>query len=359
MNLFAWLGLLILAFWAFERFYLRGLGVKEYPTPTDPFAPQRFSRAGGPGPEHMQVTKTVRELTLRIFTEQRHNNLKAARETFDTISQGHEFKSEFFPTDAGGVPAEWVIAPGSDARRRILYIHGGGFVVGSPKSHRTITSKFSEITGSAVLAIDYRLMPEHLHRDCVEDCRTAYRWILENGPDGPGEIQQLYIGGDSAGGNLCLSLIAWIRDNKLRAPEAAVALSPLTDITFSGASIRSNVDRDIMLKPHMKALNRLPRFIKSWWVLWTYKVRPSNPLASPLLGDLSNLPPTLVQASEAEMLLDDARRYVYKACASGSPVKLQTWSDMVHIWQIFDPQLPQAVEAWIEIGKFLEGHTSA
>src|SRR5210317_427285 len=153
MNLFAWLGLLILAFWAFERFYLRGLGVKEYPTPTEPHAPQRFTRDGGAGPEHMQVIKSVRELTLRISADQRHHNMKAAREAFDTISQGREFQSEFFPTDAGGVPAEWVIAPGADTARRVLYIHGGGFAVGSPKSHRTITSKFSEITGSAVLAV--------------------------------------------------------------------------------------------------------------------------------------------------------------------------------------------------------------
>lgn len=356
MNLFVGIGLLILVSWIFERFYLRGPGTKEYPAPTGPDAPQSFTREGGPGPEHMQVIKAVRELTLRISADQRHHNMKAAREVFDTISQGREFQSEFRPTDAAGVPAEWVIAPGADASRRILYIHGGGFAVGSPKSHRTITNKFSEITGCAVLAIDYRLMPEHHLKDCVEDCRTAYRWILENGPDGPGEIKQLFIAGDSAGGNLCLSLIAWIRDNKLRAPEAAVALSPLTDITFSGDSIRANVDRDIMLKPFMKVLNSLPRFIKSWWVLWTYKVRPSNPLASPLLGDLSNLPPTLVQVSEAEMLLDDARRYVYKACASGSRAKLQTWSDMVHIWQIFDPQIPQAAEAWVEIGKFLEDH---
>jgi acetyl esterase/lipase len=231
--------------------------------------------------------------------------------------------------------------------------------MGSPKSHRTITSKFSEVSGCAVLAIDYRLMPEHHHSDCVEDCRTAYRWILKNGPDGPGEIRQLFIGGDSAGGNLALSLIAWIRDNKLRAPEAVVALSPLTDVTFSGASLGENLATDIMLKPFMKALVKLPQFVKSWYVFWTYKLRPCNPLASPLLGDLSNLPPTLVQASEAEMLLDDARRYVFKACASGSPAKLQTWSDMVHIWQIFDPQLPQAREAWVEIAEFLKGRAGA
>lgn len=359
MYLLSWLVLIVLVVWAFERFYLRGQAVRVYPPPSDPKALQRFVQDGGPGTEQKLVIKAVRELTLKIAVGRKHHNLKAARKAFDTISDGREFQSEFIPVDADGIAAEWVIAAGADSTKRVLYIHGGGFVVGSPKSHRTITSKFSEITGCSVLAIDYRLMPEHFHKDCVEDCRTAYHWILKNGPGGPGEIRQLYIGGDSAGGNLTLSLIAWIRDNKLRAPEAAVVLSPLSDVTFSGDSLLSNADTDVMLKPFMVALNRLPQFIKSWWVLWTYRVRPSNPQVSPLLGDLSGLPPTLVQASEAEMLLDDARRYVYKACASGSPAQLQTWTDMVHIWQIFDPQLPQAVEAWVEIGRFLEDHRSA
>jgi acetyl esterase/lipase len=359
MYLLGGIVFLVLILWGFERFYLRGGGVKSYPLPADPEVIQRFARPGGPGPEFEQVVKAVRELTLRISIGRRHHNLKAAREAFDAISDGLRFNTEFLPVDAGGVPAEWVMAEGADNSRRMLYIHGGGFVVGSPKSHRAITSKFAGITGCAVLAIDYRLMPEHLYRDCIEDCRTAYRWILENGPDGPGEIRQLFVGGDSAGGNLTLSLAAWIRDNGLRAPEAVVALSPLTDVTFSGESLVANLDSDIMLKPFMKPLTKLPAFIKSWYVFWTYKVRPGSAVVSPLLGDLSNLPPTLVQASEAEMLLDDARRYVCKAHASGSPVKLQTWSDMVHIWQIFDPTLPQAVEAWVEIDKFLKERVSA
>lgn len=356
MNLLYWLVLLVLLIWAFERFYLRGRRVPDYPRPNDPDAEQHFPVTEGLGAEYQAVVKTVRELILRILISIKKDSHQAARPIFESISEGREYDCEFIPVDAGGVPAEWVIAPGADTSRRVLYIHGGGFAMGSPKSHRTMTCKFAELTGSAVLAIDYRLIPENRHRDCVDDCRTAYRWILDNGPDGPAEIRQLFIGGDSAGGNLSLSLIAWIRDNKLRAPEAVVALSPLTDVTFSGTSIARNVDTDIMLRPFMRPLVRIPAFVRSWWVVWTYKVRPSDPVASPLLGDLSNLPPTLVQASEAEMLLDDARRYVYKACASGSPAKLQTWAEMVHIWQIFDPQLPQAREAWVEIGKFLDEH---
>lgn len=356
MYLLYWLIALVLLVWAFERFYLRGRRLPDYPKPDDPDAVQHFPLPGGPGPEHQAVVKRVRELILQILVRINKEGHQAARPIFDSISEGREYDCEFIPVDADGVPAEWVLAPGADTSRRVLYIHGGGFAMGSPKSHRTMTCNLAELTQSAVLAIDYRLLPENRHKDCVEDCRAAYHWILENGPDGASGIRQLFIGGDSAGGNLSLSLVAWIRDQKLRVPEAVVAFSPLTDVTFSGASVAGNVESDVMLKPFMKALIRIPAFVKSWWVVFNYKVRPSDPTASPLLGDLSDLPPTLVQASEAEMLLDDARRYVYKACAAGSPARLQTWAEMVHIWQIFDPYLPQAREAWDEIGKFLEEH---
>lgn len=357
MYLLYWLVLIVLFIWVFERFYLRGQRIPDYPRPDKPGAVQHFAKPEGSGPELQEVVKRVRELILRILICIKKHSHQAARPIFDSISDGRKYDCDFIPVDAAGVPAEWVIAPGADKSKRVLYIHGGGFAMGSPKSHRTMTSRFSEISGSAVLAIDYRLIPEHRHKDCVEDCRTAYQWILENGPDGPSKLQQLFIGGDSAGGNLSLSLIAWIRDHKLRVPEAVVAFSPLTDVTFSGASIRENESTDAMLKPFMKTLNAIPPFIRSWWVVWTYRVRPSSPTASPLFGELSGLPPTLVQASEAEMLLDDARRYVYKACASGSPAILQTWADMVHIWQIFDPELPQAGEAWLEVKKFLTEHS--
>ena len=354
MYLLTGLLLLVLAIWAFEYFYLRGGRSGQYPHPTDPDSVQTFINPDGPGPELRAVHRTLRSINTKISSDGRKQNLSGARKAIDAMTDGRDYPSEFLPVDADGIPAEWVLAPGADANRRVLYIHGGGFVIGSPKSHRTITSRFSEVSGCAVLAIDYRLLPEHKHKKATTDCRNAYHWILKNSPEGPADIQQLFISGDSAGGNLTLSLVAWLRDSGLRLPEAVVALSPLTDVTFSGDSIRSNASSDIMLGPILRYLNHIPQFIKSWSVLQLYQTRPSNPVLSPLLGDLSGLPPTLVQVSEAEMLLDDARRYVYKAVAAGSPVKLQTWPDMVHVWQFFYPELPQAGEAWQEIRKFLD-----
>ena len=143
--------------------------------------------------------------------------------------------SSFTPVDADAVPAEWVVAPGVDAdnNRRLMYIHGGAFFAGSPKSHRVITSKLSEVTNSSVLAIDYRLMPEFSRRDCVEDCATAYQWMLGNGSQGPGQADNILVAGDSAGGNLTLVLMALLRDTGGRAANAAVCLSPVTDCRFA------------------------------------------------------------------------------------------------------------------------------
>jgi acetyl esterase/lipase len=280
--------------------------------------------------------------------------LQFTREFMENVPAGKEFSCEFRPVDVDGVSAEWVLAPGVDASRRMLYIHGGAFIAGSPNSHRTVTSRFSEVARAAVLAIDYRLMPENKRIEGINDCKTAYRWILENGPDEQGTAEVLFMGGDSAGGNLSLVMAAWARDEKLRAPDAVTVLSPLTDSSYSGPSIRNNLLTDTMLGPLFGGLLRIPKPILSWIFLIENRMRPSNPVVSPLFGNLSNLPPTLIQVSESEMLLDDARRYVNKARAAGSPVQLQSWQGLLHVWQIFHPEVPEAREAFDRIGEFLQ-----
>jgi len=271
----------------------------------------------------------------------------------DNMSTGLDIPATITQTVAGGVPAEWVVAPGADAARRVLYIHGGAFMMGSPRSHRNITNRFSEVSGAAVLAIDYRLMPEHRRMAGIEDSRKAYCWMLENGPTGPGPASKIYIAGDSAGGNLTLTLTAWVRDQGIRQADAVVALSPATDATFSSPTIRRNMDTDAMLGPMFRDLAKIPVSLLWWFGWFQSRISPSNPLVSPLFGDLSRLPPTLLQASEAEILYGDAVRYVNRAVAAGSPARLQSWPHMVHVWQMFHPRLGEAREAWDEIGKFI------
>ena len=267
--------------------------------------------------------------------------------------------SRFSPVNADGVSAEWVIAPNVDAdnNRRLLYIHGGAFIAGSPKSHRIITSKLSEISNCSVLAIDYRLMPEHPRMAGIEDCRHSYQWLLDHGPQGRKPASTMFVAGDSAGGNLTLSLLAWLRDTGVMPPNAAVALSPITDLRMRSPSIRDNLQLDIMLKPLAHRIAKLPRIVLSIAARLLAKHNTKDPVVSPLLGDLSRLPPVLVLASEHEILRDDGRRYVNKAIAAGTNATFLSSEEMPHVWPIFYPQLPEARLAFDCIDTFFEQHT--
>ena len=228
-------------------------------------------------------------------------------------------------------------------------------MIGSPKSHRLITSRLSEISNAAVLAIDYRLMPENSRMAGIEDCQTTYNWILENGPDGLSKADNLIVAGDSSGGNLALATVAWARDFGLRPADAVIALSPQTDLTLASPSLVKNTETDIMQGASFGPIVKAPKVFSLGFSFLMHKVNPSNPIVSPLLGDLSNLPPTLIQVSEAEMFLDDAIRYVNKANAHGSNAILQTWPFVMHVWHAFE--IPEANEAFAKIENFLVLHT--
>lgn len=344
---------IVLALWLASAWIRRSENLAKFDQALDPAGVDRFSRPGGPTEEHQSAVNEFLVMRKQVKGFSRKEMLLFARNFMENMPKGKAFTSTFTPVDIDGLPAEWVLAPGVDASRRVLYLHGGGFIAGSPNSHRSATSRFSEVANAAVLAVDYRLMPENRRIDGIEDCRTAYHWILENGPEGPSQPSRLYMGGDSAGGNLALMMAAWIRDQKLRAPDAVVALSPLSDSTYSSPSIRSNLATDYMLAPMFGRLLKIPPWILSWIFVFENRCRQANPLVSPVFGNLSGLPPILVQASEAEMLLDDARRYVNKARQAGSPVRLQSWAGLLHVWQLFYPEVPEAREAWEKIGEFI------
>jgi len=308
---------------------------------------------GKPSPEHGAVLARLGELAAAGQAQRGRGRLRAMRELMDSLSDGVEFACRFETVKEGQLRGEWVLAPGYDSRRRLLYIHGGAWFAGSPRSHRAITDRLARLTGAAVFSLDYRLIPEHRRREGIEDCRNAWRWLLVNGPLGPEALDHGMIAGDSAGGSLTLGLIAWIRDEGLRAADAAVAFSPSTDVTMTGPSMRSNLATDHMLGPLFGRLARIPTILLLWLTWFNNRIPPAHPDVSPLRGDLAGLPPVLIQASEQEMLLDDARRYVAKAQEAGSPVELQTWPHMVHVWQLFTPELPEAEEAYANIAEFL------
>ncbi len=347
--------LVILAvLWAIGTLFLKGEDLSRYDQAPDPSAIVTFPGFEGPSQEHNEVVAAIQSMGMQSARLSGAKRLAFVRQFMDEMGAKRNYACQFVPVDAGGVAAEWVLAPGADATRRVLYIHGGAFIAGSPLSHRNITSQYSEKCAAAVLSVDYRLMPEHQRKDGIEDCRSAYRWILENGPDGSQPLSHLVISGDSAGGNLCLSLSAWARDQGLHAPDAVVALSPTVDATFTSPSIVKNMATDFMLGPIFAVLLKIPATVRNGFYLLQNRFNPANPVVSPVFGDLSGLPPTLIQVSEAEMLLDDARRYVNKSRACGSQATFQSWGHMLHVWQIFYPELPEARQAWDEIQKFVE-----
>ncbi|MBE9539940.1 MAG: alpha/beta hydrolase [Proteobacteria bacterium] len=344
----AWFILFVLVFFAFSFLYLRGENLAYLDTNILP------QPEGEPSQGHHDVVASLGDITAAVTTGPRKGRLKALRDFMDSMSDDKDFDSEFRQVDRGLIKGEWVIAPGASSTRRVLYIHGGAWLAGSPKSHRSITDKLSAVANAAVFSLDYRLMPENSRRDGIDDCRSAYRWILENGPEGAQETDFLLVAGDSAGGNLTLALIAWVRDQGLRAPDAALGFSPAVDGTLSSPSLISNIPSDPMLGPQFGKLAKVPNIFLLWFAWFSSRIRPSDPIVSPVRGDLSGLPPVLIQVSEAEMLFDDTRRYVAKAQAAGSPVEMQHWPFMVHVWQIFTPQLPEADAAFDNIAEFLQ-----
>ena len=239
----AWFIIFVLLFLAFSFLFLRGQNLAYLDTNIVP------QPEGAPSEGHHEVLASLKEMTAAIQGSTGKRRLIALREHMDAMSDDREYESVFRQIDESSVKGEWVLAPGVSGKRRVLYIHGGAWLAGSPKSHRTITDKLSKVANAAVFSLDYRLLPENTRRDGIDDCRNAYRWILENGPDGVEDSEFLLVAGDSAGGNLTLSLIAWVRDQKLPAPDAALGFSPAVDATLSSPSIKSNISSDPMLGP--------------------------------------------------------------------------------------------------------------
>jgi epsilon-lactone hydrolase len=242
--------------------------------------------------------------------------------------------------DAGGVSAVRITTPGYERGCHVLYLHGGGYVAGSPSHYRHFTWRIAAVTRCAVLAIDYRLAPEHPFPAALEDAVAAYRWLFAGGAD----PRQSAIIGDSAGGGLALAMLLKLRDDGLPLPSAAVALSPWTDLALQGRSLQLNAKADPMLNVEDARL-----FAKHY----LNGADPRDPYASPLYGDLFGLPPTLIQVGSDEILRDDAVRMTERLRAAGCEVELEIWPALPHVWHLFAPLLPEADQAIERIGRFV------
>ena len=221
----------------------------------------------------------------------------------------------------------------------ILYFHGGGYVLGSPESHAALCAWLSRSSGMEVCAPDYRLAPEHPFPAALEDAEAAFQALLSWGyPAG-----SIIIGGDSAGGGLALALLSRLLQKGLR-PAALFAFSPWTDLTLSGESLARNARSECALPPSRIAEMRDH---------YTAGADPRQGAISPLFADFPDCPPVLLQASESEILFDDAIRMEARLRAQGASVRLETWPDAIHVWQLYAGWLPEADAAIENTGRFI------
>jgi acetyl esterase/lipase len=249
------------------------------------------------------------------------------------------------PVDAGGVAGEWTSAPSVDDRV-ILYLHGGAYHMGSISSDRRLASLLSSAARARVLNLGYRLAPEYPFPAAVDDALGAYRWLLTSG-NLPSSIAIL---GPSAGGGLALAALVALRDAGDPLPGAVVAISPVTDLQATGASMRTRADADLMLRPEGVTE------AADWYLAGQ---DPRHPYASPLHAEVAGLPPLLIQVGDAEILLDDSTRFAARVREAAGDVTLEVWPEMPHVWHTFAGLLPEADQAIAGIGSWLQEHIAS
>lgn len=240
------------------------------------------------------------------------------------------------------IPSLWINTPESVKDRVILYLHGGGYVIGSINTHKGLGYRISRASKSRILLIDYRLAPEHPYPAALEDSVAAYKWLIDEEGIDP---QNIVISGDSAGGGLTAATLLKLRDIGVALPAGGVLLSPWTDLDLTGDSIKTKRRLD----PIVDASGL--HFMAN---LYIGDEEPNNPYISPIYADLKDLPPILVQVGSAEVLLDDSTRFAEKAKSVGVDVTIEVWDDMTHVFQFLALWAPEGEQAIEKIGEFIQ-----
>lgn len=249
-------------------------------------------------------------------------------------------------TSIEGVPVEWISAADAEQDKVLVYFHGGGYVFGGLDSHRDIAWRLGQASGIRVLNVDYRLAPEHPFPAALDDATRCYRWLLDEGIS----PERIAVGGDSAGGGLAVALLLNLRNLGLPMPAGCILISPWTDLSVSGDSVSANAAIDPMLSGEV--LDRMAAY-------YLGDRDRKAPLASPLFGELSGLPPMLVQVGTHEVLQSDAQRLVDKVNAAGGKAVIEIWPKMFHVFQVFAARVPEGKDAIAKLGSFVARHTGA
>ncbi len=237
---------------------------------------------------------------------------------------------------------EWNRPEGGREDRLIIYYHGGGFLFGSSRSHRALTSHLAQLAAIPVLSVDYRLAPEHPAPAAHDDCFNAYCWALEQG-FAPSAIA---LAGDSAGGNMALSTAVRARETGVPVPGCVVMMSPALDLAGDGTSHTTLANAPLLNKGLIDLFNRV----------YVGEGDLRDPQVTPFYSDMSGLPPVLIHVGSNEMLVDDSVTIARRIGQAGSPVELKIWQDMVHCWQLYGPMLEESMQSIEEIAEFVKRH---
>jgi acetyl esterase/lipase len=244
------------------------------------------------------------------------------------------------PGKVGGIEGDWVRKRGVRSDAALLYLHGGGYCVGSPLSHRHLVGALSAAANIPVFAANYRMAPESPFPAAVDDATAAYRGLINLGY----APNRLAIAGDSAGGGLTIATLIAARQKGLAMPAGAAVISPWVDLTNSAPSFRIRAERDPMITRDT---------VDNLAAAYLAGQDAKSPLASPLYADLKGLPPLLIQVGSEEVLHDDASQLYERALDAGVEATLESWGEMIHVWHIFHPMLARGREAVERIGQFL------
>jgi monoterpene epsilon-lactone hydrolase len=268
--------------------------------------------------------------------------LKQRRAAFAPAGRPYPIPDDVRVTEvnAAGVPAHWLAAPGADPGRILLFLHGGGYQMGSVRSDGELAARLGRASGMAVLFPEYRLAPEHSFPAAIDDVLATWRW-LRSGQDLNAE--SMAVAGDSAGGGLAVALLVAARDAGEALPAAAVLMTPTVDLTYSGASMTERVEQDPLSTPAL-----LRRFAADYLA----GADPTTPLASPLFASLAGLPPLLIQAGTADLLFSDSERLAAAAAKAGVDVTLAVGAGLPHVYPIM-AGTPEAAQATEQTGTFL------
>jgi epsilon-lactone hydrolase len=297
--------------------------------------------------QHMQDVIDALRNRQRVSASQAPPTLEERRATFAPAGLPHPVPADVQVSDvtAGGVPAHWLVAPGADAGRVLVFLHGGGYELGSVRSDGELAARLGRASGMRVLFPEYRLAPEHPFPAAIDDVLAAWRWLRADEGISAGSMA---VAGGSAGGGLAVALLVATRDAGEPLPAAAVLMSPTVDLTSSGASMIERAEQDPISTPEM---------LRQFAADYLAGADPRTPLASPLFASMAGFPPLLIQVGTADVLLSDSERLARAAADDRVDVALEVGEGLPHVYQLM-LGTPEAAQATERIGRFLRAHVT-